>query len=278
MPVCYRLLTGAYQSGEAGPFATFLLGMLHLYHLEGLPYLPDRALRLVSEAAEGGLSIAVAWTSRFYIEKRPPFFPTGAIPRRIQGSEALSQDEIGELLFAVSPGEKIDRAPWRDEERGSRIADEAEPGWDGFLLATKAERSLARGDVATCWTYLERGVVLNEQWARTTIVAALAGAPGGLLHECPSPIAELRDFALRKSSSRTTLLLALRDSRCSEYLESVAQMLITGEGLPRNRALGERIAAGLAFKNVGRRATGEMTQQEIDALLNPEVNRDSPSR
>jgi hypothetical protein len=276
IPACYRLLAAAHESGRAGPFATFLLGMLHLYHLEDLPYLPERALSLVSEAAGAGLPIAVAWASRFYLESRPPFFPTGAIPKRIQGSEALSQDEIGELLFAISPGEKEDRAPWRDEDRGSRMVDEAGPCWDWFLLYTKAERSLDRGDVQTCWKRLERGVVLNESWACITIVAAIAGAAGGLLHAYPSRLAELRDFALRQKAWRTSLLLALHDSLCSEHLESVAQMLITGQGLPLDQEPGERIIAELSSQKAGRRATGEMTQEEIDQLLQTD-SHDTPA-
>jgi hypothetical protein len=275
MPACYRLLAAAHERRRAGPFATFLLGMLHLYHLEDLPYLPERALRLVSEAAAAGLPIAVAWGSRFYLETRPPFFPTEAIPRRIQGSEALSQDEIGELLLAISPGEKGDRAPWRDEERRYRMVDEAAVSWDWFVLHEKAGRSLARGDVQTCWTCLERGVVLNEPWARATIAAALASVPGGLLRACPSRVAGLRDFALGGTAWRPTLLLAVHDSLCTEYLKSVAQMLITGEGLPRDQELGERIIAELSSRKAGRGASGEMTQEEIDQLLKTDTD-DTP--
>jgi hypothetical protein len=108
------------------------------------------------------------------------------------------------------------------------------------------------------------------------MVAALANTSGGLLEACPARLAELKDFALRRKSWRAVLLFSLRDPLCGTYLVSIGKMLATGEGLPLDGALGERIERELASQNAGKGATGELTQEEIDELLNRDTHRGPP--
>ncbi len=244
MPRCFALLSAARDAGRAGPFAIFLLGMLHLYHLEGVPYEPREAFGLIREAAGSGLRIALAWTARFCQNRRAPFFPARAIPRSIRGDQELSVEEIDGILGALSPAEQTDTPEWYDPEEGARIVSLHDVGWDGPALRHKAEWEINHGDPRTSLQCIHRGIVLDEAWAFAAFSAGFVGSVDSLFRVEPSKLASLRELLTRGASYRSILPLARRYEGCRAYVMEAADLLDAGNGVQRDAAAAGMIRRG----------------------------------
>jgi hypothetical protein len=283
MPESFRRLATLRDSGPAGPFSSFLLGMLHLYHEESVPYDPEKAFALFSESADQGSALGAEWRARFLESREPPAFPGGAVPRSVRGTEVFSGGEIANLISAFSSPEDgtTPAAPgWYDPGKVSATLLRQAPGWSAYCLRSHASRAASQNDAAKSWDYIMRGAVLQENWAVATVVGAWTGLPVGLF-EAPEegflpraqglsgPSAEaLRTRIRADRRSHPLLVLAANPHAYREGLAVLAERLAVGSGVPRSPELAARLKAELeAAERRDRAGSGELSQADIDLLL-----------
>ena len=268
MVAAFHALSSAHQAGRAGPFSTFLLGMLHLYHLEDIPYEPVLSFRCILESAKGGLPIASVWAAAFCESRRPPAFPGTAVPREVSGGEVFSQGEIDHLLDAISIEGPTEPPPaWYKPDLAERFRLAAGFCWLGTGLESRARRSLEAGETKTVWDCLRRGAVFQEGWALSAVAGAWAGIARGVASTCPGSVAALRSFTVTQAAARVIVALFAANSPDEEFLPGLAERLETGKDLPRDPALAAAIRKELGKTRAETTLDGSLDQAEINQLL-----------
>lgn len=282
MPSSFSLLSRVRDSGRAGPFSSFLLGMLHLYREESVPFDPEKAYVLFTESADRGSALGAEWRARFLGSRESPAFPGNAVPRSVRGTEVFSSGEIDQLLSAFGdPAEGPTPAvpAWYDPKKATEVLLTQAPGWSGLCLRARAVQTAAAGSAGEARTLVLRGAVLGESWAVATVVGAWSGSSRGLfapregglsggLVLPPGPLTKELIAAIRGDRrSRPILVLAVRHPLHRTDAAALVEHL-EGGGEPRDPDLTSLLRTELdRAEAADRNASGAMTQAEIDELL-----------
>lgn len=283
IPASFRLLSYVRDTGRAGAFIYFLLGMLYLYREEAVPYDPEKAFSLFSESADRGSALGAEWKARFLTAREIPAFPGNAVPRFVRGNEVFSSGEIGLLLSAFgSPAEGAmpTVSAWYDPDRAAAALLGPAPGWSVSCLRVRAIQAAAVGKAFEARDYLLRGAVVVNPWALGTVVGAWCDSAKGLF--APREDGDPCGYILPPGPAATALRTAIRDDK------RFRPMLVLAAGSPWWReelaGLADRLEAearpqkdadlaALLRRELERHHTqtrsgsGEMTQAEIDELL-----------
>ncbi|HRY79138.1 MAG TPA: hypothetical protein P5313_01850 [Spirochaetia bacterium] len=282
MSESFHLLSRVRDTGRAGPFTNFLLGMLHLYREESVPYDAEKAFALVLDSADQGSALGAEWKAGFLGSRQTPAFPGNAVPRSIRGTEVFSAGEIDLLLAAFGDpgaGENPAVPAWYDPERAAEDLLGPSPGWSGLCLRARAVRAAAAGTTDEAWGFVRRCAVLGESWAVATVVGAWSGSTLGLF--APKEDGLSGGLVIPSGLSASSLVKAIRGDRRSRPIVVLAARhplhrtdaaalaeRLEGGGAPRDPELQTLLRTELdKAEAADRNAPGAMTQAEIDELL-----------